>query len=480
MLAPTPDAGFDPEGFDPQSIAEAYAALGLPQDARRSEIRSAYRKLVLKVHPDRRRQQHRANKASSDDGAAFRRLKAAYDCLVKHTQFDQELDELDEQIEAEERELVEMETKRFERELREKAIADLKAQRARRQAEEAQELDDDAEEERRRRRRREDEEMRWLAAASADFVQYWRRWGRLTSYDEEHWHRTCLVRDYAHSFGPPEAIMLLFPNGTAELCVKCDGSVSAWNPFGLPVWKSENKTAGNQTVASIESRVGPYGVLLWMLVMQRYDPVLGDWRLEMHWLQQSTWPINRANAGQKMYTWAHWADAPAGRMSQLASRAVSPSELRRIRQAAVADKKKAEAERAEREAEWQLRAEQLRDEDEVRRRQAHRAEMAQRRAQVAESIAKRKEAEAAAEREKQMDAARQLEYQDAAWQAWLRELAEERAQRLAKLKESKEKQLDERIEEGLGRRDEIKQMKRKREERELARSKAAHEKRSEA
>ena len=179
MLAPTPDAGFDPEGFDPQSIAEAYAALGLPQDARRSEIRSAYRKLVLKVHPDRRRLWHRANKASSDDGAAFRRLKAAYDCLVKHTQFDQELDELDEQIEAEERELVELENKRCERELREKAIADLKAQRARRQAEEAQELDDDAEEEKRRRRQREDEEMRWLEAASADYVQYWRLRGVL-------------------------------------------------------------------------------------------------------------------------------------------------------------------------------------------------------------------------------------------------------------------------------------------------------------
>ena len=112
MLAPTPDAAFDPEGFNPQSVAAAYAALGLPRDARRSEIRSAYRKLVLKVHPDRKRQQHRANEAS-DDGAAFRRLKAAYDCLVKHTQFDQELDELDEQIEAEERELVEMETKRL-------------------------------------------------------------------------------------------------------------------------------------------------------------------------------------------------------------------------------------------------------------------------------------------------------------------------------------------------------------------------------
>ena len=155
MLAPTPDAAFDPEGFDPQSVAAAYAALGLPQDARRSEIRSTYRKLVLNVHPDRKRQQHRANEAS-DDGAAFRRLKAAYDCLVKHTQFDQELDELDEQIEAEERELVELETKRFERELREKALVELKAQRKRRQAEYAQELDADAEEERRRRRRRED------------------------------------------------------------------------------------------------------------------------------------------------------------------------------------------------------------------------------------------------------------------------------------------------------------------------------------
>ena len=53
MLAPTPDAAFDPEGFNPQSVAAAYAALGLPRDARRSEIRSAYRKLVLKVHPDR-------------------------------------------------------------------------------------------------------------------------------------------------------------------------------------------------------------------------------------------------------------------------------------------------------------------------------------------------------------------------------------------------------------------------------------------
>ena len=215
MLAPTPDAAFDPEGFDPQSVAAAYAALGLPRDARRSEIRSAYRKLVLKVHPDRRRQQHRANEAS-DDGAAFRRLKAAYDCLVKHTQFDQELDELDEQIEAEERELVELETKRFERELREKAIADIKAQRARRQAEEAKELVADAEVKRRRRRRREDEETHWLEQASKEYTESWRQRGRPVSYNDVHRHRERLVQDDAEeawAHGPPEAVTLRLWNG---------------------------------------------------------------------------------------------------------------------------------------------------------------------------------------------------------------------------------------------------------------------------
>ena len=153
MLARTAtgDATFDPESV---TVAAAYPALGLPQGARRSEIRSAYRRLVLKVHPDRR--------GASDDGAAFRRLKAAYDCLVKYTQFDEELDELDEQIAAEERELAGLETKRLERELRENALADLKTQRARRQAEEAKEWFVDAEDEERRRHERADVETRWL------------------------------------------------------------------------------------------------------------------------------------------------------------------------------------------------------------------------------------------------------------------------------------------------------------------------------
>ena len=468
MLARTAtgDATFDPESV---TVEAAYPALGLPQGARRSEIRSAYRKLVLKVHPDRR--------GASDDGAAFRRLKAAYDCLVKHTQFDEELDELDEQIEAEERELVELETKRFKRELRENALADRKTQRARRLAEEAKEWFADAADEERRRRLRADDEARWLQNASDDYARSWQQWGHLSPYDELHNYRTYLVQGDAESHGPPAAVMLHWSNGATELCVQGPGTVSAWNPSGL-LWKSDNKTA------VIEARPGPYGVALWMLVVQRYDNVSGEWRLEYHWLPQSTWPFNHAEAGKGTYKWAHWADAPAGRMSQLDSRAVGPSELRRIQETAAADKKKYETERAEREAEAQLeaqlRAEQRKDDSEVQRREAHRERMAERRAQVEASIAQRKEAEAAATREQQMAQARQLEYQDAAWQAWLRELAEERAQRLATLKESKEKQLDERIEEGLGKSDDVKEMKRKREEKELARSKAAHEKRQPA
>ena len=467
MLARTAtgDATFDPESV---TVAAAYPALGLPQGARRSEIRSAYRRLVLKVHPDRRRQKHLLTGAS-DDGAAFRRLKAAYDCLVKYTQFDEELDELDEQIAAEERELAGLETKRLERELRENALADLKTQRARRQAEEAKEWFVDAEDEERRRHERADVETRWLQRASDDYVQYRQRWGHHTSYDEAHNYRTRLIRDDAQSHGPPVAVMLIWPNGTTELCVQAPDSRR-----GSPVWRSDNKTA------LIEARVGPYGAPLWMLVVQRYNNVSGEWRLEYHWLPHSAWPFNHAEAGKGMYKWAHWADAPAGRMSLLDSRAVGPSELRRIRGKAADGKKKVEADRAEREAEAQLLAEQRKDDSEVQQREAHRECMAQRRAQVAASIAQRKEAEAAAAREQQMAQARQLEYQDAAWQAWLRELADERAQRLAKLKESKEKQLDERIEEGLGKSDDVKEMKRKREEKELARSKAAHEKRQPA
>jgi len=162
---------------------------------------------------------------------------------------------LDEQIEAEERELDELETKRFKRELREKDLADLKTQRARRRMEEANELFADAEDEKRRRELRAEDETRWLQDASENYRQSWARWGHLSTWEEMHAYRTSLVKGDAESHGPPAAVMLLWSNGVEELCVQGPGTVSAWNPSGL-LWKSDNKTA------VIEARPGPYGVAL--------------------------------------------------------------------------------------------------------------------------------------------------------------------------------------------------------------------------
>ena len=112
------------------------------------------------------------------------------------------------------------------------------------------------------------------------------------------------------------------------------------------MWRSDNKAA------AIESRVGPRGEQVWLLILQRYNNVTRRWQLEYHWLHRTRWPFNCAEAGRKTYSWARWADAPEGRMSQLDIRAVSPDEFLRIHKAAAADKKRAEreavAERTER------------------------------------------------------------------------------------------------------------------------------------
>ena len=114
------------------------------------------------------------------------------------------------------------------------------------------------------------------------------------------------------------------------------------------VWRSDNKAA------AIESRVGPRGEQVWLLILQRYNNVTRRWQLEYHWLHRARWPFNCAKAGRKTYSWADWADAPEGRRSQLDTRAVSPSELRRIREAAAADKKRAEREAEEKRTEREV------------------------------------------------------------------------------------------------------------------------------
>jgi curved DNA-binding protein CbpA len=59
------------------SVPEALQLLQLESDATRKQIRVAYKRLALQLHPDKQHQQQ------SDATAAFARLSAAYSLLVQ-------------------------------------------------------------------------------------------------------------------------------------------------------------------------------------------------------------------------------------------------------------------------------------------------------------------------------------------------------------------------------------------------------------
>ena len=414
-----------------------------------------------------------------DDGAAFQKLQAAYDRLLEHTKFDEQLEELDADLEAEEGLLDELEMKRFERELRENALADYRKQRERRQEEDEKDQREEARDARRdarRAERRREEDTQWLRDESDKYEQYWAKRNRRVAYWDLHVHRTRLVRDDKMDEYPP-AVMLLWPNQQKQLCVhrrEVQLHPSGKGSWLTDVWESEDK------LVIIEQRTGPYNEAIWMMVEQKRDVKRGAWWCQHYWLRDSRYPFNEAEMGYKTYTWAHWADAPAGNVSQLTSRRVGRRELRRIRDKADADRKQAakaaadkKAERIERDAEARLRADKEAEESKFEQRQAVREGLRKEAARVKEQ--KRHAAEVA-EKNKQMAHARQLEYQDAEWQAFLQKLAEERTQKLAALKDSKGKQWEERYEEKKEQADSAKEVKRKRQEKEQERSRRARDK----
>ena len=455
------------------TVEQAFRTLKLAHGSSRREIKHAYRKLALEVHPDR--------KGCTDDGAAFRKLKAAYERLLLHTQFDEQLEELDADLEAlaaeEERELQELEIRRFERELRENALADARKQRERRRAEDAQDARDIRRSEERaehRRRQREEDEDRWLRKESERYHRFLTARGFPVTSLALHVHRTNIVRDEEESFGTPPAVMLLWPNQRTQLCV---------HRIGFRLMRRVDEWLSEDGTIVIEQRLGPWGQNLWMMVEQRRDN-RGAWFCQHYWLRHSRYPFNVADKGRGTYTWAHWADAPAGRMAHLNSRAVRMDELRRIREKAALEKKKAEkaaadreVERKERDAEARLRAEGRREESEYERRKAERERLRKEREAEATRVEERKRhAAEQAEREQQMAQARELEYQDAEWQAFLRALAEERKRRLDELREGKAKHWADRVKDKWDEAEKAKEMKRKRQEKESYISEMAWEK----
>ncbi|KAI0748076.1 hypothetical protein C8Q80DRAFT_1170004 [Daedaleopsis nitida] len=59
------------------TVAEAYAVLGLSEDASLEVVKSTYKQLALKTHPDK-------NPGNADATAQFQRISEAYDTLVRH------------------------------------------------------------------------------------------------------------------------------------------------------------------------------------------------------------------------------------------------------------------------------------------------------------------------------------------------------------------------------------------------------------
>jgi len=452
MLARNATSTVDEAPFDPDSLTveQAYRALGLQQSARRAQIRRAYLKLALKRHPDRR--------GASEGGDAFRRLKAAYDRLLAHCQLEEELEELGVELEASERELAELETRRSDRELRERAIAEARELHARRLAEAKAGHARNQEDEARLRLARQADEEQWLAGASLSFQQFWNARGLYPSGYELHVHRAFTVRDYMAKFGPPPAVELRWRDRT-QLCeFSPESRPNPWGWATVPVWKSADKKS-----VVIEPRPGPWNEVCWVLMEQKYSPIRGEWVVLFYWLRGSPFPFNTSEAAGKEYTWASWADTPAGRAIGLASWPVTASTLHWKQQRAVEERAARAAERAARDEERALEAEKQKAKPEEERREARRRELLEKKERV-----KREREEA--QKEQKMAEARQLEYQDAEWRAWLQALAKERSERLGKLKGEKERQLEERLEEQRSKAEDLKKSKQERAAKEQQRS----------
>ena len=345
--------------------------------------KKTYLSIPLKRHPDRR--------GASEGGDAFRRLKAAYDRLLTHTQFDEELEGLGAELEASERELEELETRRSDRELRDEAIVEARRRASELRAEKLAELQvDEARDEYFRKQRREDEDQ-CLDRAKQSFVLH--HHSTRQRYPDRYAvraHLSELVRDLT-SLVPPPAVMLKWPGRAAKLLTRhsmsADDYVSilpvernlgymrqllrhlgAAEGHSIPSWTSDDK------FAVIDPRLGPRGELVWVLVEQRYDNVTERWQTRHYWLHSSPSPVMVAEYAGKDWRWASWADAPVGRSVKLDSWAVSENSMRRMQEEAAVAKAERDVRSEERQEEQTLRVEQRKEQSEAARKKARREE----------------------------------------------------------------------------------------------------------
>ena len=378
QLAATQSRPETVEGF---LVSDAYATLKLKPGASRRDIKRAYHRLALATHPDR------LEKAT--DGSIFRKIKDAYELLCEYTQFEAELEAVDAELQEQERMLDELERKRQKREL---------------ETGQQQQIVDNIRRFNQEQRAR-DEMQKFAREREAQ--------ARLRVQFDMH---ALKVREEEKQKELPKGIMLEWwgHNGWATHVPLQKHDINDCHGNPVVAWASQDKRIW------IERRPMPNNALFWLLTLTEYEKQYGLY---------SDIPYNTAARNSKMFKWAHWhevrqrQDRPGiyrvDRPASLVTRAIDEEELNQL--AGIAQRQAVWAKEQTQFASFmqQLAADEEKERQERKAREAQRNALQEQREQAKK---RREAAQERAQQEAQEQTARQLEYQDAAWKAFLDEV----------------------------------------------------------
>ena len=370
----------------PGRLADAYATLKLMPGATRRDIKRAYHSLALATHPDRH--------DVATDGSAFQKVKAAYDLVCVHTLFDADLEAVDAELEEQERELNALERKRQKRE-HEAAQQQQILETIRRHNQAQRDLDFE-----RQRNRHRDAQARLRVEFDMSAMK---------------------VRDEEAQKGPPKGVMLEWwlSNSVAPTLVPLQLRDGALDREGRPCFA----LASEDRRTWIERRPMRTGKPFWLLTLGDYGR-----QFALH----TSIPFNTAARHSQMFKWAHWyelfQDRHGGlyrhdRPAAFVSRAIDEEELREMEGAA--HRQVASAKERSQFATFmaQLRADEEKERQERREREKELERLQKQREQAKMQKEDAQErARRLAEEEAQEQTIHQLEYQDAAWKAFLKEV----------------------------------------------------------
>lgn len=393
----------------PSNASEAYAVLKLSSGARRKEIRRAYLRCALASHPDKQQ-------SGTSDGEAFQRIKAAYELLMEHTQHEAlnaRLEEVDAELEAQYRELNELERKRRAREGRIQALVREKEVAKDRQRQQQRKEWDAVNAAARRTDHRIDSEAVLQAALLPQGQQLREALAQGIARDEE------------TQAGPPEAVMLTWDAGGSPAEMLLTRETVLMGERQLFAWISTDRQI------CITPHPMPSGSTFWLLTF---------YQMSVQYALHSILPVNSA----RKYRWEVWHHLALNLWTGfLEHRGLAPLNSRAVRQEELDDRKRWATTGATMQAEMdrlkqaeaaliaEVHADDRKQEEEKRRLKSleEKRRAAEKRKNDAERVAARE-----LKRRAEEEQVRELEYQDAEWQLFLKDLAAAMAQHKEEVK----------------------------------------------